>query len=408
MAEFYEMGQEEFNIKNKKVLVRIDLNSPVDPNRQIHLNMRFIGHKKTLVELDESSTVLMAHQGRPGMQNFLPLEQHATILSKMIGKEVVYVDDNFGSRAIESIKHMDKGDIILLENTRHYAGEMLDRSQKEHSRDHMIMKLSKLFDLYINDAFAVSHRSHLTVTGFALSLKSGSGLLFSNEIAQLNRVLIENNHPCVIFLAGANVEDSLNLIKNVLDNRIADKILTAGQVGLIFLIASGVDVSNTNKEFLANPECLAQLGKARMLLQTYPEKILFPLDLALDFNGDRIECPVSQMKNYRAFDLGSTTIDIYSTILKESEISIINGVPGRFNWLRFSKGTQILLEAATKANFSLACAGSGYTIEAIDHYGLAPNFTHVSTGGTSSLIYLSGGVLPGLDALKESYIKFNL
>jgi len=164
-------------LDKKRVLVRVDFNSPMDPSGNILDDKRVKSHLETLRALEDSRVVLMAHQSRAGKKDFTTLEAHAKLASKLLRRDIVYVDDIFGSHARDMIKSLEPGEMLLLENTRFYAEENMNRSPADHAKSHMVKRLAPLFDLFINDAFAVSHRSHLSVVGFTEVLPSIAGIL---------------------------------------------------------------------------------------------------------------------------------------------------------------------------------------------------------------------------------------
>lgn len=208
---------DDINLRGKTILCRLDLNSPMDPNGIILDDSRFRSHLITLKELDEAKVVILSHQSRPGKSDFTTMGPHSKLLSKLMRKNVGYVDDIFGSHAVNSIKRMHQGDIILLENTRFYSEESLERTPKEHTKTHMVKRLASVCDVFMNDAFSVSHRSHLSVTGFTEVLPSIAGRVMEKEIDSLNRGLSCDDRPCIYVLGGAKVDDSIKVTKNVLE-----------------------------------------------------------------------------------------------------------------------------------------------------------------------------------------------
>ncbi|HEY9247472.1 MAG TPA: phosphoglycerate kinase, partial [Candidatus Methanoperedens sp.] len=202
---------DDIKTKEKTILCRLDLNSPMDPKGIILDDSRFRSHVSTLKELEESKVVILSHQSRPGKSDFTTMEPHSKLLSKLMRREISYIDDIFGSNAIESIRGMDTGEIILLENSRFYSEESLERKPQEHAKTHMVKRLSKVCDIFMNDAFSVSHRSHLSVTGFTPVLPSIAGRVMEKEIDSLNKGLSCGERPCLYVLGGAKVDDSIKV-----------------------------------------------------------------------------------------------------------------------------------------------------------------------------------------------------
>lgn len=399
MKDFLTIG--DFTVNNMRILMRVDINSPMDPKGNILDDKRFRSHLETLRALEDAKVVLLAHQSRAGKKDFTTLEAHSKILSKLLHRDVAYVDDIFGSHAREIIKSLEPGEILLLENTRFYSEENINRSPEEHAKSHMVRRLAPLFDLYINDAFAVSHRSHLSVVGFTEVLPSAAGLLMEKEIDSLDKGIKGGEHPSIFVLGGTKADDSINVIQNVLDRGGVDQILVTGVVGTVFQIASGIQVGDKNEKFVAGLDYMDQVPVAKKLLEKFSDKIQVPKDVALDKDGDRLEVGVNYLpKEFQIADIGLETIVDFSKKIKEAKIVVMNGTAGIFEQKNFALGTIELLQAATEAGFSIA--GGGHTSAAIEHLKLDKKFSHVSTGGGASITYLSGDALPGIEALKRA------
>jgi phosphoglycerate kinase len=319
-------------------------------------------------------------------------------------RDVVYIDDIFGSHAREAIKSLIPGEVILLENTRFYAEENMNRTPADHAKSHMVKKLAPLFDLFINDAFAVSHRSHCSVVGFTEVLPSIAGILMDKEITALDKGMKGNEHPTVFSLGGTKADDSIKVTKNVLGRGGADKILTSGVVATVFMMAAGIDVGDANRKFVEDQEYLEQIPIAAKLLREYPGKIAMPVDVALNKNGERVEVAVDTLPtDLPIADIGLETIVNYSKDLKDARVTVTNGPTGIFEQEKFRLGTAELLKAATQSGYSIV--GGGHSIAAIDQLGLESKFSHVSMGGGASITYLSGEPLPGIEALKKAALR---
>ena len=391
-------------LDNKRVLVRVDFNSPMDPSGNILDDKRIKSHLDTLRALEDCRVVLMAHQSRAGKKDYTTLEAHARQATRLLRRDVVYVDDIFGSHAREAIKSLVPGEVILLENTRFYAEENMNRTPADHAKSHMVKKLAPLFDLFINDAFAVSHRSHCSVVGFTEVLPSIAGILMDKEITALDKGMKGNEHPTVFSLGGTKADDSIKVTKNVLGRGGADKILTSGVVATVFMMAAGIDVGDANRKFVEDQEYLEQIPIAAKLLREYPGKIAMPVDVALNKNGERVEVAVDTLPtDLPIADIGLETIVNYSKDLKDARVTVTNGPTGIFEQEKFRLGTAELLKAATQSGYSIV--GGGHSIAAIDQLGLESKFSHVSMGGGASITYLSGEPLPGIEALKKAALR---
>ncbi|HQQ37430.1 MAG TPA: phosphoglycerate kinase [Methanothrix sp.] len=392
---------DDVTLDNKRVLLRVDFNSPMDPSGNILDDKRIRSHLETLRALEECRVAIIAHQSRAGKKDYTTLEAHARILTRLLRRDVSYIDDIFGSHAQNSIKSLRPGEVILLENTRFYAEENMNRSPADHAKSHMVRKLAPLFDLFVNDAFAVSHRSHCSVVGFTEVLPSIAGILMDREITALDRGLRGNEHPTVFSLGGTKADDSIKVVRNVLSRGGADKILTSGVVATVFMMAKGIDVGEANRKFVEDQEYLEQIPIAAKLLQEYPDKIVLPSDVALNQNGERVEVSVDKLPAPLPIaDIGLETIVSYSKFLKEAKVTVLNGPTGIFEQEKFKLGTSELLKAATLSSYSIA--GGGHSVAAIEQLDLESKFSHVSMGGGASITYLSGESLPGIEALKKA------
>lgn len=392
---------DDVTLDNKRVLLRVDFNSPMDPSGNILDDKRIKSHLETLRALEDGRVAIIAHQSRAGKKDYTTLEAHARILTRLLRRDVSYIDDIFGSHAQNSIKSLRPGEVILLENTRFYAEENMNRSPADHAKSHMVRKLAPLFDLFVNDAFAVSHRSHCSVVGFTEVLPSIAGILMDREITALDRGLRGNEHPTVFSLGGTKADDSIKVTQNVLSRGGADKILTSGVVATVFMMAKGIDVGEANRKFVEDQEYLEQIPIAAKLLQEYPDKIVLPSDVALNQNGERVEVSVDKLPAPLPIaDIGLETIVSYSKFLKDAKVTVLNGPTGIFEQEKFKLGTSELLKAATLSSYSIA--GGGHSVAAIEQLDLESKFSHVSMGGGASITYLSGEPLPGIEALKKA------
>lgn len=396
---------DDFPLDNQRILVRVDVNSPMDPDGKILDDKRFRSHLPTLRDLEDARVVLMAHQSRAGKKDFTTLEAHAKRFTQLLRREVAYIDDIFGTRARESIRAMKPGDVILLENTRFYSEENISRPAEDHAKSHMVRGLAPLFDLFVNDAFAVSHRSHLSVVGFTEVLPSAAGRLMEKEIEALDMGVRGNEHPSIFVLGGTKADDSIKVIANVFNRGGVDQVLVTGVVATVFQMASGLDVGERNRDFVAGLDYSELVDVARDLIDKNPGKIVIPKDVALDQDGERLDFAMGKVPpDLQIADIGLETIVEFSKKIREAKIVVLNGTAGIFEKEKFALGTSEILKASTEAGFSIA--GGGHTTAAIEQLGLEPKFSHVSTGGGASISYLSGDLLPGIEALKKAAQRF--
>lgn len=394
---------DDFDMDDKTVLVRVDINSPVDPSTGSILDdTRIKLHAETIDEISKkgAKTVLLAHQSRPGKNDFTTLDQHAKALSNILNRPVDYVDDIFGSNARERIKKMKKGDILLLENVRFYSEEILKRDPSLQAKTHMVQKLTPVADYFINDAFAAAHRSQPSLVGFALTLPSGAGRIMEKELNSLYGAVNDVKRPCVYVLGGVKVDDSIMVIENVLRNGSADYILTTGLVANIFLWASGINIKKYNKDFIKDRDYCDFVKKGKQLLKEFKGKIKIPSDVAVCIDDKRHEFDVKNIPDKPIFDIGTDTITEYAQFIRDAKTIFANGPAGVFEKEGFSMGTEDLLNAIASSN-GYSIIGGGHLAAAASHMGLSSGIDHISSGGGASINLLAGEKLPVVEVLQE-------
>jgi len=396
-------------VKDKVVLVRVDFNSPVDPeSKKVLDDTRIRAHGETTIKelaTKGAKVVVLAHQGRKGDPDFITLKQHAALLSKILGKPVKYVNEVFGKKAQEAIENLQSGEILVLENVREYAAETKEGTLEAHAETELVKNLAPLADLFVNDAFAAAHRAHVSIIGFTAVLPSVAGRIMERELKSLSKVLENPEKPCVFVLGGAKADDSLEISKYVLGNRIADYILTGGVVGHVFLAAKGINLGKPNVDFLQKKGLTGLIPGIKELMQKYPDRIKTPLDLAVEVNGKRKEVSVEELpSDHPIFDVGAKTVKDYATTIKMAKSIVLSGPMGVFENSEFVYGTKrIFEEIANSKAFSLA--GGGHTIAALQELGLSSKISYVSTAGGALIEYLMGKRLPGVVALEKAASK---
>ncbi|MCD6275268.1 MAG: phosphoglycerate kinase [Thermoplasmata archaeon] len=405
MKDYFTM--DDFNFEDKVVLVRVDVNSPIDPVSGFILDYsRFEAHRQTLKELKNAKVVILAHQSRPGKRDFLPLRPHALVFTKILGKRVKFVPDLYCDYAIEAIENLKAGEYLMLQNTRFYSEEYC--LKKNFESTHIVKELSKLGDYYINDAFAAAHREQTTLVGFKKALPMIAGRLMEKEITMLTRFLNFEKRPKIAVLGGAKVEDSLKIANKFLENGTVDKILTGGVVALFFLMAEGYELGEGSEEYVKksfeNYEELVSLSKE--LLKKYGEQIERPSDVVINVEGHRKGIRVEDLPSkYPIYDIGLDTAIRYQNILKNAKAIILNGPMGVFELPEFALGTVEVFRGVIH-NAALKIAGGGHTIAALEKLGLSKYFDHISTGGGALISFLAGERMPAIEALRESYKHF--
>ena len=404
MAKYLTL--DDVKVKDKVVLVRVDFNSEVDPEtKKVTSDVRIRAHGETTIkELAEkgAKVVILAHQGRKGDPDFIPLKQHAEILSKVLGKPVQYVDDVFGEKAKKAIKNLKSGEILVLDNVRAFAGETKEGTPADHAKTELVQNLAPLADLFVNDAFAVAHRAHVSIIGFTAKLPSVAGRIMERELKSLSRILEKPEKPCLFILGGAKADDSLEISKYVLSNNIADYVLTGGVVSQVFLVAKGYNLGKQNMAFLEKKELMELVPGIKELMQKYPKKIMTPDDLGIEVNGKRKEISVDKLPTeHSIFDIGAKTIASYGKLVASAKSIVFSGPMGVYENKEFAVGTKKVFEEIAKSKaFSLA--GGGHTISALQEFGLSSKISYVSTAGGALIEFLMGKKLPGVVALEAA------
>jgi phosphoglycerate kinase len=399
---------EEAEVEGKRVLIRLDINSPLDPRTgEILDDLRIRGHLPTLRALHTTRLVVLAHQSRPGLEDFTTLEKHAERIEALLGRPVKYIDDLFGSAARGAIQRLKDGEILVLENVRFSSEEVCEevtsKPPEEQARTHFVRKLSASVDTYVNDAFAVSHRSQPSVVAFPVVLPSCGGKLMETEVKNLSRVLKGKNGSRVFAFGGAKVKDSLRVMRALLKNGTADVILTSGLIANLLLLAQGKKIGETNRKTL-EAKYGRYIEEAKRLLQEHGEKIRVPMDLAFQKNGEREEAPVDDFPDSKILDIGIETIAHYSGVIGEAGVVVANGPCGVFEIADFALGTEELLRSMAQSK-AFSVIGGGHLSAIADGIRVAKSLSYISTGGKATLSFLAGETLPGIEALKRGRVK---
>ncbi|RLG15145.1 MAG: phosphoglycerate kinase [Candidatus Nanohalarchaeota archaeon] len=378
------------NLKNKVVLLRVDLNSPISQGK-VELSKRILEHIKTIKQIKQKKAklVVLAHQGRKGGEDFTNLEAHA----KMIGKytAIKYIPDIVGEKAKEAILNLKAGKAILLENLRFLDEEKYPPKNIKDNK--IVMALAPLADVYINDAFSNCHRAHTSMSEFPKVLPSYAGPVLEKELTALAK-FDKINHPAVFIFGGAKPEEPMNLINSRKD---IDYILCCGLFGQNCLTSQGFDFG-AQSEYLKGRGILPN-NRLKQMIKKYNMKT--PVDFGVKNNNKRLELKLNQFPSeYEIYDIGQDTIDAYVAIIKKAKTIFLKGTPGSFEDKNFRKGTLALLNAIASSK-AYSFVGGGHTSDAILEFKIK-GFNHICLSGGAMLNYLSKKKLPGLEALKKA------
>jgi phosphoglycerate kinase len=378
--------------------VRVDINSPIDGDGLTD-DARIRAHVDTIEELCRrgSQVALLAHQGRPGGDEFSDLETHATRLNELLDAPVGYCDSTFTTAACDRIAELENGEAVLLENTRFYSEEYMSFEPQEAAETYLVDRLTPALDAYVNDAFAASHRKQPSIVGFPTVLPSYAGRVMERELEVLGNIA-ESPEPRVYVLGGAKVEDSIEVARSVLERGLADSVLTAGIVGNAFLLADGVSLGAASAA-VVNERSHDAVKGAGDLLDDFSHRIYMPRDVAIERDDERAELDLEDLPAENpAMDIGARTLAAYADILEDAGTAILNGPAGVYEDERFEEGTRELYKAATRSKMSIV--GGGDTAAALRRLGVE-GFDHVSTGGGAALKMLTGDPLIGVDMLEQ-------
>ena len=407
---------DDFKIEGKVIILRIDINSSVNPeNGDILDNTRIKRHAETVKELSEkkAKTIILAHQSRPGKLDFISLEKHAKMMSEIININIDFIPDLYGKKAIDSIKKMNDGQIIMLENVRFDKEEIKlntfenDNFEKQ-AKSKMVTKLSPLADLFVNDAFAAAHRCQPSLVGFAEELPALAGRVMQRELDFLGKAIASGPQPRIAVLGGSKAADSV-LISEYFLKKGVRYILTGGVVANIFLMAEGIDIGVSSTNYIKKniPKYKIIISKAKKLLKKYREQIIYPNDVALNKEGKRIGIHTESLPTkYPIHDIGLDTLVKYIGYIDKAGTIIANGPMGVFENTQFAIGTKEVFEAISN-NPNMTVVGGGETAMAFNQMGLTSKIEHVSTGGGACIAFMADETMPALEAMRRSKIKYN-
>ncbi len=400
---------DDFDLRGRKVLLRVDINSPVEENTlSLEDGSKILSSVPTIREIVDrgGKVVVLAHQGRPGDYDFIPLNEHANYLSRYLGRKVRYVDDIFGSHALKAIDGMAEGDCVLMKNVRYFGEEQASRSPEEHSQSDLVRILAPRFDLYVNDAFASSHRSHASLVGFTAVMPSAAGRLLEKEIKTLSEVFQSPRRPSAYIFGGKKLSDALSVIEKLVTKESVDHILVAGLAGYGFLWCLGTPVGSRTEQLIRKDMADGDAARAKKLWAEHSDNIILPSDGAVEEDGKRREYPVGSLpRDAAVMDIGDDTIARFVEAVMRSKTVFLSGPPGVFERENFAKGTEALYMAIVESG-AFSVIGGGHSSAAANKLGLMDRFSYCSTGGGALERFMLGKPMPVIEALKESAKRF--
>jgi len=388
----------DFNFKNKKALIRVDFNVPLNDKFEVTDATRIQAAKSTIIDIleQEGSCILMSHLGRPkGFQDEFSLRHIVETATDILGVQVKFVADCIGEKVEEAVANLESGEILLLENLRFYEEEKKgDVAFAE--------KLSKLGDVYVNDAFGTAHRAHASTTIIAQFFPENKcfGNLLAREIESIDKVLNNSERPVLAILGGAKVSSKITVIENILDK--VDHLIIGGGMSFTFIKAQGGKIGNSICED-------DKMELALDILKQAKEKgveIHIPVDViaADDFSNDANTqiLDINEIPDgWEGVDAGPKSREIFDAVVNKCKTILWNGPLGVFEMESFAGGTIALghsIDKATK-NGAFSLVGGGDSVAAVKQFGFADKVSYVSTGGGAMLEMLEGKTLPGIEAI---------
>lgn len=402
---------DEGEFSGKKVLLRVDINSPVDESGKIVNDNRIQKSVPTIQDLSNKGAklVIIAHQGdTTDYKSLISLEEHVGRLSEAVGKPIQFIEDIAGPAAVEKIESLKDGEILLLDNIRYLVEEastfedVVKQEPAEMKSCYMIRRLAPLFDAYVNDAFAAAHRNSPSMVGFQEVLPSYAGRLLMNELAALQAITSDPARPCVYILGGARAGDAFGMIGQVLKDGSADQLLLTGLVGQIFMLADDIDLGKSTAGFMTAKGFDQYVAPAKDFLANHRDKISYAMDVAVEVEGARVNVALADLTDEMSvMDIGDQTIVDYCKAIAGAKTIFVNGPAGVYEMDIFEKGTKTLWNAVADAE-GYSVIGGGDSVTSFVKYTDITKIDYVSTAGGALIRYLSGIELPLLKAISKS------
>ena len=407
---------DDFYVKGKTVLLRVDINEPVDKEKGVLKDItRIDGCAPTVKELMDmgAKLVILAHQGSDiEYGSYYNLKPHVKVLSELTERKIEYISDVCGPYAQREIQELKDGEAILLDNVRFMAEEMtlfetkLNLTPAQQAKTIIVEKLAPLADLYVCDAFAAAHRSQPTLVGMEQVLPAAMGRLFEKEYSTLSGILEAPQKPMVFVLGGAKIQDAFLMMDKVLVEGIADEVLAGGLVGNVMLVAKGVDIGTPSMDFIYKNNLGEYIDKSKELLAKFGDRITLPVDLAYVKAGRRETASIETLPVDELFlDIGEKTTGLFVKEIMQAATVFVNGPMGVFEKEPTEYGTKAVWRSLADSK-AFTVLGGGDSVAATNKFGLAERIGYICTGGGAMVRFLSGEELPVVAALKHAALKF--
>lgn len=396
-----KLSIDNIEFKDKRVLVRVDFNVPLDESQMITDDRRIVAALPTIKKIinDGGKVILMSHLGRPKGERKpeFSLKPTAERLGELLNKDVKFADDCIGEGVIALVNSMSTGDIVVLENLRFHAEET--KNDPEFAK-----KLAELGDIYVNDAFGSAHRAHASTEGVTKYFdKCAAGYLLQKELDYLGKAIANPVRPFTAILGGAKISGKIDVIQNLLDK--VDTLIIGGGMAYTFYKAAGLEIGKS----LLEEDKIELAKELTKKFEDSSVKVLMPQDVvvASEFSNDSPQTVVTVNSipgDQQGLDIGPGTIEQFKEEILQSKTIVWNGPMGVFEFENFAKGTNAIAHALAEATEkgAVTIVGGGDSAAAIKKAGLEEKVSHVSTGGGASLEFLEGKILPGVAALTDA------
>tara|TARA_B100000925_G_scaffold289297_1_gene271864 strand:- start:842 stop:2026 length:1185 start_codon:yes stop_codon:yes gene_type:complete len=388
----------DIDFNNKKALVRVDFNVPLNKNLQVTDNTRIKSSMKTITQILKKggTCILISHLGRPnGFEKKLSLKNIVGEVQRALGKKITFVKDCIGDQVKKACQKAKKGEVVLLENLRFYPGEEIGDIDFAKS-------LSELGEIYINDAFGTAHRNHAS-TGVLPSFfkdKKAMGFLLYEEVAAIDKVLKNGQSPILSIIGGAKVSSKLEILKNLIN--VVDDIIVGGGMAYTFIKSQGGEIGNSlcEEDFVDEAKKVLLLAKSKSVRIHLPKDVIASERFCNNSHTEKVNI-FKIPKGMEGLDIGPLTIKKFSDIISRSKTILWNGPLGVFEMSNFQNGTKKIATSIAKetSRGAFSLVGGGDSISAIKVFGMVDQFSYISTGGGAMLESIEGKILPGVKAI---------
>ena len=386
----------DFDLNNKKVIIRCDLNVPINDGI-ISDDTRIKASIKTIrYVLDNGGcAIILSHLGKVKTKDDLTkndLYPVSVRLSELLGLDVKFSKETRGNELDEMVKNLKRGEVLLIQNTRY---EDLDGKKESSCDDELSRYWASFGDVFINDAYGTCHRAHASNVGVSKYLPNGLGFLVEEEVNKLDEIMNEDTHPFVVIMGGAKVSDKIKVIDNLVKK--CDKLIIGGGMAYTFLKSKGYNIGTSLLDNESIDFCID-------ILNNYKDKIILPIDSvvsnSVDSNNYSIKDIDNISDNEMGLDIGPKSIELFCDNLKDAKRVIINGPMGLFENDNYAKGTKSIYDFIVNNNIK-TLVGGGDSASSVNKLSAPKMFYHISTGGGATLEYLEGKILPGIGAIDE-------